>query len=68
MLTYFKFYNNNRYFRLCNNNVKQKGTMKYPPEVWKTKQFNDILLQHCNAIYNQSPINRWTKGRILSLP
>ena len=39
-----------------------------PPEVWKTRQFNDILLQHCNAIYNQNPIDRWMKGCILPFP
>ena len=36
-----------------------------PPEVWKTRQFDDILLLHCNAVYNQNPIDRWTKGCIL---
>ena len=38
--------------------------MKYPPEVWKTRQFDDIPLRHCNAVYNQNPINRWMKGCI----
>ena len=38
------------------------------PEVWKTIQFDDILLRHCNAIYNQNPIDRWTKGCILPFP
>ena len=33
-----------------------------PPEVWKTKKFNDILLRYCNAVYNQNTIDRWTKG------
>ena len=36
-----------------------------PPEVWKTRQFDDILLRHCNAVYNQNPIDRWMKGCIL---
>ena len=36
-----------------------------PPEVWKTRQFDDILLRHCNAIYNQNPIDRWMRGCIL---
>ena len=22
-----------------------------PPEVWKTRKFDDILLRHCNAVY-----------------
>ena len=42
--------------------------MKYPPEVWKTREFDDILLWHCNAIYNQNTIDRWTKGCILPFP
>ena len=36
-----------------------------PPEIWKTRQFDDILLRHCNAVYNQNPIDRWMKGCIL---
>ena len=36
-----------------------------PPEVWKTREFDDILLRHCN-VYNQSTIDRWTKRCILS--
>ena len=39
-----------------------------PPEVWKTRQFDDILLRHCNAVYNQNPIDRWMKGCILPFP
>ena len=39
-----------------------------PPEVWKTRQFDDILLRHCNAVYNQNPIDRWMKGFILPFP
>ena len=31
---------------------KQQGLMKYPPEVWKNRVFVDILLRHCNAVYN----------------
>ena len=42
--------------------------MKYPPEVWKTRQFDDMLLRHCNAVYNQIPIDRWMKGCILLFP
>ena len=38
------------------------------PEVWKTREFDDILLRHCNAVYNQHTINRWTKGSILPFP
>ena len=46
-------------------NRKAAGLDKIPPEVWKTKEFDDILLQHCNAMYNQNTIDRWTKGCIL---
>ena len=46
-------------------NRKAAGLDEIPPEVWKTRQFDDILLWHCNAVYNQNPINRWKKGCIL---
>ena len=46
---------------LCNSN-------NLAPEVWKTRQFDDILLWHCNAVYNQNPIDRWMKGCILPFP
>ena len=49
-------------------NRKPAGLEEIPPEVWKTRQFDDILLRHCNAVYNQNPIDRWTKGCILPLP
>ena len=49
-------------------NRKAAGLDEIPPEVWKTRQFGDILLRHCNAVYNQNPIDRWTKGCILSFP
>ena len=41
-------------------NRKAAGLDEIPPEVWKTRQFDDILLRHCNAVYNQNPIDRWT--------
>ena len=46
-------------------NRKVAGQDEIPPEVWKTRQFDDILLRHCNAVYNQNPIDRWMKGCIL---
>ena len=49
-------------------NRKVTGLDEIPPEVWKTRQFDDILLRHCNAVYNQNPIDRWTKGCILPFP
>ena len=39
-----------------------------PPEVWKTREFDDILLRYCNAVYNQNTIDRWAKGCILPFP
>ena len=49
-------------------NRKAAGLDEIPPEVWKTRQFDDILLRHCNAVYNQNPIYRWMKGYILPFP
>ena len=49
-------------------NRKAAGLDEIPPEVWKTRQFDHILLRHCNAVYNQNPIDRWTKGCILPFP
>ena len=37
-------------------------------EIWKTRQFDDILLRHSNAVYNQNPIDRWMKRCILPFP
>ena len=45
-------------------NRKAEGLDEIPPEVWKTRQFDDILLRHCNAVYNQNPTDRWMKGCI----
>ena len=49
-------------------NRKAAGLDEIPPEVWKTRQFDDILLRHCNAVYNQNSIDRWMKGCILLFP
>ena len=49
-------------------NRKAAGLDEIPPEVWKTRQFDDILLRHCNAVYNQNPKDRWMKGCILPFP
>ena len=46
-------------------NRKAAGLDEIPPEVWMTRQFDDILLWHCNAIYKQNQIDRWSKGCIL---
>ena len=49
-------------------NRKPAGLDEIPPEVWKTRQFDDILLRHCNAVYNQNPTDRWMEGCILPFP
>ena len=49
-------------------NRKAAGLDEIPPEVWKTRQFDDILLRHCNEVYDQNPIDRWMMGCILPLP
>ena len=46
-------------------NRKAEGLDEIPP-VWKTSEFDDILLRHCNAVYIQNPIDRWMKECILS--
>ena len=51
-----------------NKNRKAAGLHEIPPEVWKTRKFDDILLQYCNAVYNQNTIDRWKKGCILPFP
>ena len=49
-------------------NRKATGLDEFPPEVWKTRQFGDILLWHCNAVYNQNSIDKWRNGCILPFP
>ena len=49
-------------------NRKAAGLDEIPPEVRKTRKFDDILILHCNAVYNQNPIDRWMKGCILPFP
>ena len=34
-----------------------------PPEVWKIRKFDDILLRHCNAVYNQNNRQKNKEGR-----
>ena len=49
-------------------NRKAAGLDEIPPKVWKTRQFDDILLRRCNAVYSQNRIERWMKGCILPFP
>ena len=46
-------------------NKKAARLIEIPTEAWKTREFNDILLRYCNAVYNQKSIDRLTKGGIL---
>ena len=41
-----------------NKNRKAAGLDEIPPEVWKTSEFDNILLRHCNAVYDQNTIDR----------
>ena len=49
-------------------NRKAAGLDEIPPEMWKTRQFDDILLRQCNAVYSQNRIERWMKGCIPPFP
>ena len=49
-------------------NRKAARLNEIPPEVWKTRQFDDLLLWHCNAVYKKNPIQRWMTRCILPLP
>ena len=49
-------------------NRKAAGLDEISPEVWKTWEFNEILLRYCSTVYNQNIIDRWTKGCILPFP
>ena len=49
-------------------NRKASGLDEMTPEEWKTREFDDIQLRHCNAVYNQNTIDKWIKGCILHFP
>ena len=49
-------------------NRKAAGLNEIPLEVWKTRQFDDILLRQCNEVFSQNRIERWMKGCILPFP
>ena len=49
-------------------NSKAAGLNEIHEEVWKPREFDDILLRYCNAVYNQNTINIWTKGCMLPFP
>ena len=50
---------------LRKKNRKNVGVYEIPLEVWKTREFDDILHWYYNAVYNQNTIDRWSKGCIL---
>ena len=39
-------------------NRKAAGLDGIPPEVWKAKKLDDLLLWYCNAVYDQNTIDR----------
>ena len=47
---------------------KQLDWTKYHAEVWKLDDFKEFLLESCNGVYNQDPIENWRKGCILPFP
>ena len=49
-------------------NRKAAGLEEIPSEVRKTGEFDDMLLRHCNAVFNQNTLDRCTKECILPLP
>lgn len=48
-------------------NGKACGLDNIPAEVWKLGEFNDILLNFCNSVYQGNPIERWEMGCLLPL-
>ena len=50
------------------DSVLRKIKNRKAAEVWKTRQFDGILLRHCNEVYYQNPIDRWMKGCIPICP
>ena len=47
---------------------KTAGLEEIPPDVWKTSEFDDVLLRRCNAIHNKNLTDRWRKGMHLPFP
>ena len=46
-------------------NRKAAGLDEIPPEVWKTRKFDNIQLWYCNAVHNHNIIDRGIKSCIL---
>ena len=49
-------------------NRKAAGLDEILPEVWKPREFNNILLRHSIVVYNQNTVDRWTKECIPPFP
>ena len=49
-------------------NRRAVGLDEIPTEVWKTREFDDLQLRHCNAVYNRNTIDGWTKECIPPFP
>ena len=44
---------------------KPAGLDKILPEVWKTRKFDDLLVQFCNTVYKQNTVKKWKNNCIL---
>ena len=49
-------------------NRKAVGLYEIPPEIWKTREFDKLLVRYCNPVYSHNTIERGTKGCILPFP
>ena len=49
-------------------NGKASALDNIPPEVWKIEELGETLLNFCNAVYQQEPIESWTDGCLLPFP
>ena len=49
-------------------NMKAACLDEIPPEVQKTRKFEDLLLRYCNAVYNQNTIEIWPNGCVIPFP
>ena len=49
-------------------NGKATGIDEIPVEVWKLYECQEFLLESCNKVYWQEPIEIWTQGCLLPFP
>ena len=47
---------------------KAVGLDEIPYEVWKLEEFQEILLNSCNSVYSQEPIDIWNEGCLFPFP